>query len=295
MKKSDNFDNCTLLVSTCDSYSDLWEPFFTVLRNEWPNLDYPIVLNTESKSFDFEGYDIKTFNIYKGGESVPWGKRLRETLKLITTDYIILMMDDVFLYDKVDSDRIKKCIGWMDKNKRISCFCFMQTFTPNKRSERYEGFEKRPLVAEYKFNGQVALWRRERLIRYLRDNESGWEWETYGNWRSYRYLTHEFYSQVASGTHVFPYLYEVGGITWGGLAIYRGKWYVPAVDHIFKKNGISVDYSVRGTIDESEFLPPKLKTKEDYKGIKRRLYWIRPVYVFLMKIVNIVRHAKHLV
>ena len=50
-------DKIALLVNSCDKYEDLWAPFFTLLKKYW-NPEYPIVLNTESKDFNFEGLNI---------------------------------------------------------------------------------------------------------------------------------------------------------------------------------------------------------------------------------------------
>ena len=61
-------DRYTIVVSSCDAYSDLWEPFFKVLKAEWKGLDkIPIVLNTESKSFSYDGLDIRTMKMYPKG------------------------------------------------------------------------------------------------------------------------------------------------------------------------------------------------------------------------------------
>lgn len=48
----------TLLICTCDAYADAWPPLFTLFRKYWPGLDAPIVLNTETRAFEFPGYDI---------------------------------------------------------------------------------------------------------------------------------------------------------------------------------------------------------------------------------------------
>jgi len=54
-------DNCTMLVSSYDGGEDLWDGFFTSVKHQWKNFDMPIVLNTESKTYSYEGFDIKTF------------------------------------------------------------------------------------------------------------------------------------------------------------------------------------------------------------------------------------------
>ena len=78
-------NDCTLLVSSYDGGEDLWEGFFTCLFAEWPDFDMPIVLNTESKSYEFNDRKIETFNLYKEGQKVTWSRRILEHLKRINT------------------------------------------------------------------------------------------------------------------------------------------------------------------------------------------------------------------
>ena len=246
-------DKVTLIVSSCDKYSDLWNPFFTVLKAEWQGLEHiHIVLNTESKSYSYKGLNISTFQLYREGENPSWTERLRKTLERVGTKYVITLLDDFFMMGKVDSQKILKHIEWMEKDQRVSVFSYMETFTNNIQDRKYESFERRPLIALYKFNCQAALWRRTRLISYLKNNESPWEWETYGNWRSYRHPFHKFYSYIEGENYVFPYIYKVGETSFGGLGLYRGRWYLPYVQPVFEKHGIEIDYSIRGDISEKE-------------------------------------------
>ena len=55
-------NKCTIVVSSCDKYEDLWEPFFSILKANWPELDYQIVLNTETKKYKYPGLEIKHFH-----------------------------------------------------------------------------------------------------------------------------------------------------------------------------------------------------------------------------------------
>ena len=50
----------TLLVNSCDSFSDCWDPFFILLKKKWENNNFPILLNTEFKTYKHEGLNIKT-------------------------------------------------------------------------------------------------------------------------------------------------------------------------------------------------------------------------------------------
>ena len=162
--------DCTLVVSSCDAYEDLWPAFFKILSIEWPNIECPIVLNTESKSYNYPGLDIRTFRMYHPGEKIPWSRRLRETLEKIESKYIIFMLDDFFLQGTVDTKRLKQCLDSMEQNNRIVSFCFMETFSSNVKDERYIQFERRPLIAPYKLNCQAALWRRNSISKESRMN-----------------------------------------------------------------------------------------------------------------------------
>lgn len=284
--------DCTVLVSSCDAYEDLWYPFFTILKKEWPELSYPIVLNTESKEYSLEGLEITTFHLFEE-RNVSWTRRLRETLQLIESTYIIFMLDDFFLQSRVLDNEINKCLQYMSENKNVSCFCFMETPGKNIDDGKYEGFELRPTISKYKFNCQAGLWRRKHLIEYLSQDESPWEWEEYGNWRSYRKPSRKFYSHKLGSDYVFPYLFSANGLKWGGLGLYRGKWYLPYVQPLFDKHGISVNYSIRGIIDECDFAPKKPKNKEDYYGIMRFLFWLRPIYGRVIPFISNLKYLKH--
>ena len=44
--------NTALLVSSCDKYSDCWDPFFKLLSIYWKDLEYPVYLITEEKEYE---------------------------------------------------------------------------------------------------------------------------------------------------------------------------------------------------------------------------------------------------
>ena len=68
--------NITVLVNSCDSYSDAWYPFFTLWKKYWPDCKYPIILNTESKSYLDEQLLIQSFQLYSETEKISYGKRV---------------------------------------------------------------------------------------------------------------------------------------------------------------------------------------------------------------------------
>ena len=238
-------DNCTMLVSSYDGGEDLWDGFFTSVKHQWKNFDMPIVLNTESKSYSYEGFDIKTFQFYKPGQKVAWAKRLIRTLKAIKTDYILLFLEDFWLEDAVDTEFFEKCLQWMKDNPDVAVLSFkpVSTFGPNIRDNRFERFERRPQKGRYRFNCQVAIWRRKKLIKYLRPHESPWDWELAGSIRSSRYKE-SFYTLIKGEKEVFPY--DMGWV------VFRGRWTRRAALPLAEKYNLDIDFTKRGFYEDYE-------------------------------------------
>lgn len=257
--------NCTLLLNTCDAYSDCWEGFFKLLKIQWPEFQMKVVLNTESLDFQYEGLDINSFRL-DSNSKLPWGKRLIETLKRIDTKYVLFALEDFWLESPVDVQGFHRCYEYMENNQNIACFSFFPTEDQNNvKSRDYTGFEKRPQKGEYRLNCQIALWNREKLISYIRPHESPWEWELWGSKRSSRYQE-EFYSISHDAPKIFDYR--------KGEIIMRGRWYMDRVLPLCEQYEIKVDFSKRPTYEEWREVPKERKRKL-IRGIKNRFNIIK--------------------
>lgn len=261
--------SCTLLVAGYDGGEDLWEGFFTALAAQWPELDLPIVLNTESKSYSFPGLDIRTPGLYPD-RVPPWGERMRETLKRIDTEYVLLMLDDFWLDAPVDDAYFRQCLKYMEGNPDVAVLSFQRTHGPNIQDGRFPRFERRPQRGEYRFNCQAAIWRRERLIKFIRPKESPWDWEILGSIRSGRYRD-GFYTLIDGEKPVFSY--DRGGV------IYRGKWHRETIEPLCARYGLTIDFSRRGFYQEPPPAPSagkpslldRLRMPNRFQRIRARL------------------------
>ncbi len=260
-------NDCTLLVNSYDGGEDLWEGFFTTLTHAWPSFDLPVVLNTESKSYDYPGITIRSFGLYPSGQRVPWATRLRETLKRIDTEFILFFLDDFWLDAPVDAAFFEKTRQWMRDNDDVAYFSFQPAPGPNIQDTRFERFEKRGPKVEYRLNCQVALWRRTCLIDYLRNHESPWEWERYGSIRSRRYKE-SMYTLREDSPAVFSY--DKGG------CIYRGRWCRRVVEPLREKYHLNIDFAKRGFHEDWLLNPPKRK-RHILVGIKNRFHILRSI------------------
>lgn len=247
-------DKITFLVNSCDKYEDLWYPFFKLFDKFGGELkDCDIVLNTETKSFQYPGLNIICPKLYSAGEIVPWGKRLKDTLNTIKTKYVFAVLDDFFVRRPVEVDVFKKCIGYLDANDAVGAFNFEMLDGVVEESGSYHDFCKIAENTKYRFNAQACLWKKEILFNSLLEFESPWDWEMHGNIRNSILLKDTEIYALKPGARE-PYFYDFYRFgeyssdkrTINCSPVMRGKWVVGSVDNLFKENDIEIDYSIRG-------------------------------------------------
>lgn len=231
--------NCTLFIASCDKYHQAWEPFFFFLRKHWPDFDMPVSLNTETKSFACEGFDIKTFSLYKEGEDVPWGKRMLDHLDRVETDYVLLMLEDYFIRKDVDEDRLARLIDLLEENKDISTFNLVHAPISLDKRHRLGDFLLRPRRGRYRF-ACTGLWRVSHLKEYILPHESPWQWEVDGNYRS-AFTKNRFYMLAEDAEPYLDY-----GFSYDWMGIKKGKWVIEDVGPLFEENGLKVDFDELG-------------------------------------------------
>jgi hypothetical protein len=95
----------TLLVPSCDAYSDTWPYFFHFLFKYWPEVPTPVVLTTNHLSFD----DPRVRTI-KVGEDRQWGDNLLKALPQVPGDVLMLLLDDFFLNDHVNDAAVRDAV-----------------------------------------------------------------------------------------------------------------------------------------------------------------------------------------
>src|SRR5438270_12060517 len=84
--------SCSVLVLSCDSYSDLWRPFFTLFWRHWPDCPLDVYLGTNSTRYE----DARVCSL-NAGRGEPWSKRLRYFLNQMDSRYVLIMLEDFFL------------------------------------------------------------------------------------------------------------------------------------------------------------------------------------------------------
>ncbi len=207
-KKTRNGD-CTVLVCSCDMYADLLPPFAALWRKFWPDCPFEVVLVTETAPADPLCFDRVLTNPV--GET--WCRMLVAALRQVETPYVMLLMDDYFLTQTVETTRIARRL---DDLKRLGGGNLRLIPNPpvgRARAARLEGednlFRYRPQTA-YCVATQAGFWRRDYLCRLAERQRSAWEFERCG---SFDPLTAER-PILVTGAKEFPFV----------DAVHKGYW-----------------------------------------------------------------------
>ena len=158
MKKSDY----AILVLSCDKYEPCWTPFFTLLDKYFTN--HPkVYLVTETKKCEY----CETINV----DSDIWSKRFLEALRKIKNEYVLVMLDDFFIRDYVDVDRIND-IEFTDD---IICYNFELEYREPAVMLNEWDIQKNNQV--YLNSCQPTLWCKSKLMQRLYNSLNPQEWE----------------------------------------------------------------------------------------------------------------------
>lgn len=235
--------DCTLLVSSCDAYEDILDIFFELLHKYWPSLNYQIILSTETLNYCNKYFNI--INIHPQNINCAWTTRISECLKQIKSKYVILILDDFFLYDYVNVEKLGNCLNWMENESKITSFIFYPIYGATEPCN-YEGFRK--IKKETIYNTIAAilgLWRKNELLKYMEGHqESIWEWEKNATEiNKNKYKKDEIYITKNIEDNIFPYDFAKYGL-------FSGQWLKPT-KKMFDNLKIKVNYNKRGFYNEA--------------------------------------------
>lgn len=217
--------NCSILVSSCDNYDDLWKPFINSFKRNWPDCNYKKYFITEKKDlFDKDFVNIKC------GINKNWTDRLQYALSNIDDDFIILILEDFFFRSPIDNHQVHYFVNYIKKNN-------LNMVRLVKRPKGTLFNSKHKLLMEiqrkdlYRVSTQGSIWKRKTLLNLLKKNESIWEFEINGTSRS-----KDYDNFFCVKKNVLTYWHHV---------IERGKWFPWEVFYFRLIDNVEIDLKKR--------------------------------------------------
>ena len=214
----------TIFVASCDNHSDTFYPFQHCMEKYWVN--HPdVIYSTETVINPYYRTITKDYPLSQ------WSRRIRETVKELDDDQILLMVDDVFIRRRVDVQRVQDAAELLIGN--VACVNFEKVY--DNLNEVYEnGFLKRKKGSPWEVSIQCGLWDASKLRNVLMEDMNPWEVEERQPSRGFDYL-------INGGDYIIDYGYR--NMRYFGL--HNEKWCREVIP-FFYNEGIQIDYSIRG-------------------------------------------------
>lgn len=264
----------SILVNSCDAYSDVWPLFFEALKFYWPDSkEFNIYLNCESiKKESF--FDVNFLN-FKHSTEDQWGRRFIEALNRIDDEFVLILLEDYILEDYVDEKKINDALHILKNNSNVgACYLTKSTAKTYKAFDVYRMLED---YEDYRLNTAPALWRKEHLLRFLENIDNPWAWEVFGSYRT-------FGSGIdfiePHDDDIYRYASKQGG------AIYRGKWVKSVIEKFNDIKKIDIDFEKRGFSNELVYEKRSFKWKLNFIILGYNMVGWKIIYFFKYYIKN---------
>ena len=176
--------NMTMLILSCDNFSDLWDGHIKLLEQNWPDRDMDTFIVTDASS-DKHYPGIQIIN---AGVDAEWSDRLAFALKLVKTDYVFITLDDYFLIKKVDDQSIVDLMNMMEKEKMD----YVRLFPRPKKATMeeltgYKGIHRIRTTGVYSVNLYSGIWKKHFAESAVRIPLNAWKFEVSLNKRAEEY------------------------------------------------------------------------------------------------------------
>lgn len=158
----------SIVVLSCDERAKYWDIFFKLKSRYWKECPYPIYLVSES----LKHRRYRTINI----NSPIWTKRFREALKQVDEDYVIILLEDYFLRQIVDQERLSTVTKIITQNPNIATFNFERNYREALPCA-FDGWLKQKNNQVYLNSTQPSIWNKQILMDRLREDQDPWQWE----------------------------------------------------------------------------------------------------------------------
>lgn len=224
----------SILISTCDRYSDAWPPFFELFDRFWPNCPLPIYMMSNGERLVRD--DVTWIPI---DPALDWSSSLLSALESIPSRWVLLLLEDYFLSRPVDTERLLSAFN----DQVVEGWSCLRLFPVPPGNRSIPGRDEYRLIensAKYSVSTQVSIWDRRFLQSLIVPGESGWEFEDRGSQR------------LSERKEIVVSLREVDGwaypISYYCTAIVTGKWEPDALE-MCRRFGVEVDTSRRRVRD----------------------------------------------
>lgn len=129
-------NNFSIIISTCDKFSDLWDAHVQLLNQNWADRNVETFLLTDKPT----DRKFKNITVVAAGEGTEITERLQTVMPMIKTEYVLFTLDDYFLTEKISTEAIKEDISIMEKQRidYLRLFVMTRKSLKNRKAKEVE-------------------------------------------------------------------------------------------------------------------------------------------------------------
>lgn len=162
----------TLLIHSCDKFSDLWDAHIKLLNQNWPDRNiHTMLVSDKTCDKTFEGIDL-----YFAGDGAELSDRTRYALQFVDTEYVLITLDDYFPIHRIDSEKIERLLDIMDAEN----LDYIRLFSdPNSHSKfkNYDKLYEISLDTNYQVNLYQGIWKKSFVEKTIGQTMNAWQYE----------------------------------------------------------------------------------------------------------------------
>lgn len=211
--------NIAIITYSCDRNSAMWGIMMSFMKKYWSDCPYRQVLLTDKDS-EKKGLDIGFDDVIEYDST--WADMHKYAVKKLGLTHFIMWMDDIFIYEHVNTPEIIKMVEKAIERKAL---CLYLSTLVLHRNTGDEDFYSAEIGKAYCYSSQCGLWDSKMFERVIDDKWSAWDFERIGSLNA-RNLPGEI---LIAKNHQ---------IKWDE-GIFRGKWLQRGVE-LCEKEGIDI-------------------------------------------------------
>ena len=100
----------SILVLSCDKNLDVLSHYVILFRKYWSNCCFPVYLVSETQSIESD------YNSIVVGEKTTWTKEVLYAIDRTQGEYVLLLLDDAYLYTPIDNAVFQEIVDFMEQN-----------------------------------------------------------------------------------------------------------------------------------------------------------------------------------
>jgi hypothetical protein len=170
-------NNFSIIISTCDKFSDLWDAHVLLLNQNWADRNVETFLVTDKPT----DRTFENVTVVAAGEGTEITERLRGVMPLIKTEYVLFTLDDYFLTERISTQAVNEDIQIMEKHQIDYLRLFVMTMKSlrNRKAEELEPgiFLLDNHAGDYIVSLYAGIWRKDFMEKTLTKTLNAWQYE----------------------------------------------------------------------------------------------------------------------